>query len=248
MDKKLIQEYGQDILCYRFRTARQKKRMQYKDFHKQLIRLHKEDNALYEQKRNLGWEPLLPPVQKGWKRSFVLRDDVARSKQAEFFEKILAKINTHDWSYRKDFKVKKRRLGRKNYVVKEQKLLTPYDWYFMKLGFSDAEKQFFHEVLYWDNRGRIKAIRYVFNEPWRFVLKVKPNIITKVRIKDAVLESKIARLRNYVKRNDLERQQSRVLHGNYKWPYWMRNQKRKEVNPLLNKPIYKIVDELKEQF
>ncbi len=248
MDKKLIKQYGEDILCYRLRTSRQKKRMQYEDFHKQLIRLRKEENALYEQKENLGWQPLLPPVQKGWKRSFVLRDDVARSRQAEFFEKILTKINTHDWSYRKDFKVKKRRLGRKNYVVKEQKLLAPYDWYFMKLRFSDAEKQFFHEVLYWDNHGHITAIRYVFNEPWRFVLKVKPNIITKVRIKDAVLESKIARLKNYLQRNDLEKKQSKILNGDYRRTHWMRNQKRGETNPLLNKPTLKIIDEMKDHF
>ena len=37
MDTKFIQQYGEDILCYRLRTARQKKRMQYEDFDKQLI-------------------------------------------------------------------------------------------------------------------------------------------------------------------------------------------------------------------
>lgn len=91
MDTKLIKQYGEDIFCYRLRTARHKKRMQYEDFDKQLIQLHQEENGLYEQRRNLGWEPLLPAVQKGWKRFFVLRDDVARSKQAEFFENILKK-------------------------------------------------------------------------------------------------------------------------------------------------------------
>ena len=246
MDKKLIQEYGQDILCYRIRTARQKTRMQYKDFHRQLRRLHKEERALYEQKKNLGWQPLLPPVQKGWKRSFVLRDDVARCKQAEFFEKILAKINTYDWSYRKDFKVKKRRLGRKNYVVKEQKLLAPYDWYFMKLRFNDAEKQFFHEVLYWDNRGRIKAIRYVFNEPWRFVLRVKPNIVTRIRIKDGELESNIKRLDNYLERNDLKKPQAKALGKRFRYVWWDRKDI-KGKNPLLHQPIPKILDSLKGQ-
>ena len=78
MDKKLIEQYGTEILSYRLRTARQKKRMQYEDFDKQLIQLHEEESALRSQKRNLGWEPLIPPVQKGWKRFFVLRDDVAR--------------------------------------------------------------------------------------------------------------------------------------------------------------------------
>lgn len=75
--------------------CRQKKRMQYEDFDKQLISLDKKRDDLQELKRNLGWEPLIPPVQKGWKRFFVLRDDVERSKHAEFFQNILKKINTY---------------------------------------------------------------------------------------------------------------------------------------------------------
>src|SRR5258705_13148999 len=121
MDTQLIQQYGEDILCYRLRTTRQKKRMQYKDFDKQLIQLHKEERALYELKRNLGWELLIPSVQKGWKRFFVLRDDVQSSKQAEFFQGILKKINTYEWSHRKDFVARRRKKekGRKVYVVKD---------------------------------------------------------------------------------------------------------------------------------
>jgi hypothetical protein len=248
MDNKLIQQYGQSILCYRIRIARQKKRMQYEDFHKQLIGLDKEEDALREQKRNLGWEPLVPHVQKGWKRCFVLREDVARSKQAEFFENLLAKINTCDLSHRRDFKLKKRRKGRKWYVVKEQKLLTPCNWYFARLKFSEAEKQMFHEVLHWDSKRRTFTKSYVFNEPWRFVLKAKPNMITKVRIRDAVLESRIRSLENYMIRNDLRKQQSKALSESYKYVYWKREGKCKEKNPLLNKPLVRIVDEAKEYF
>jgi hypothetical protein len=47
MDTKLIKQFGTDILCYRIRTARQKKRMQYEDFDKQLIALNKEQEPLY---------------------------------------------------------------------------------------------------------------------------------------------------------------------------------------------------------
>src|SRR5688572_12105392 len=133
MDTKFIRVYGEDILCYRMRTARQKIRMQYADFDKFLIQLHREERDLYEKKRNLGWEALSPPVQKGWKRFFVLRDDVERSKQADFFKGILVKINTYDWSSRKDFKIKKRKRGRKTHVIKSQKLLEPGEFHFQKL-------------------------------------------------------------------------------------------------------------------
>jgi len=70
MDTKLIKQWGSEILSYRLRSARNKKRAQYEDFHKQLVQLGKERRALWVQKQNLGWEPLVPPVQKGWKRVF----------------------------------------------------------------------------------------------------------------------------------------------------------------------------------
>jgi hypothetical protein len=247
MDTKLIKQYGEDILCYRLRTARQKKRMVYEDFDKYLIQLDKEEYALNEQKRNLGWEPLIPPVQKGWKRFFVLRDDVAVSKNAEFFQAILNKINTYQWSYRKDFKVKKRRYGKKKYVVKNQKLLQPCQWYFAKLDFTDNEKALFHEIFEIEKRGKTPIKRYVFKEPWRFRLKVSPNIITKVRIKDGELESKIDRIENYIKRNDFRKRQEKITRGYFKYKYWDNLEKYNEINPFVNKPLIRIMDELKAE-
>jgi hypothetical protein len=248
MDTKLIKQYGEDILCYRLRTARHKKRMQYEDFDKQLMQLHKEENGLYEQRRNLGWEPLVPPVQKGWKRFFVLRDDVARSKQSEFFENILKKINTYDWSYRKDFIVKKRRFGRKKYVVKEQKLLAPWEWDFAKLDFSDSEKQMFHEELHYEkwNRGLVK--RYVFNEPWRFILRIRPNMVTKVRKRDATIEARIEEIDSYLERNDYRNKQTKLLYGDSRKVYWKSEEVAKRKNLLKNKTVQQIIDELESEF
>ena len=152
MDTKLIQQYGEDILCYRLRTARQRKRMQYEDFDKQLIQLHKKENALYLQHRNLRWEPLHPPVQKGWSRHFVVREDVVKSKYGEFFEAILKKKNTYEYYWKKDFKKRKRKRGKKIYVVKPQYLLRPYEYQFHKMQFAAIEKQFFREV--WEMDGK----------------------------------------------------------------------------------------------
>jgi len=244
MDKKLVKQYGTEILSYRLRTARQKKRMQYEDFDKALLQLSKERRRLYKQKWNLGWEPLVPPVQKGWKRFFVLRDDVARSKHALFFENILNKINTYDWSYRKDFKIKKRRFGRKQYVVKRQSLLRPYEWQFIQMQFTDAEKQFFHEV--WETDLRRQPVkRYEFNEPWRFVLRIRPNIIDKVKKRDAQLEKRIQEIDNYIEGNAYNGRIDKLLRGNtYKW--WDREDVR-EKSVFKNKSLQQILDKVKEE-
>jgi len=247
MDTKLIKQYGEDILCYRLRSARQKKRMQYEDFHKQLMRLHKEEDALHEQKRNLGWEPLVPPVQKGWKRCFVLRDDVARSKQADFFQGILNKINTTDWSYKKDFLVKRRKYGRKIYVVKTQNLLKPHEAHFSKLGFNEKEQQLFYTEFKLEKGRKEPVKRYVFIEPWRFVLRVKPNIIDKVRVRDEVIEARIKAIDNYLERNCLQWTQLRLLRGNCKWRHWYAGEKPGEADLFKNWPLERIIDSLEDQ-
>jgi hypothetical protein len=242
MDNKLIQQHGEDILCYRIRTARHKKRMQYKSFEKQMLQLYREEKTLSWQKWKLGWEPLIPPVQKGWKRFFVLRDDVAASRDAAFFEGILAKINTFDWSYRKNFLVKKKRMGRNTYRVKGQQLLRPYERDFHKFEFTEKEKLFFDEV--WDTtRSKQPVKRFVFNQPWRFVLKVRPNMIGKIRIIDSALEARLEEIDNYLGRNNMRGKQARLVRGRYQ-DNWCNTEREKERNPLKNKPVNKILDEM----
>jgi hypothetical protein len=243
MDKKLIQQYGTEILSYRLRTVRQKKRMQYEDFDKQLIQLHKEERALIRQQRNLGWEPLIPPVQKGWKRFFVLREDVARSKHSEFFENILSKINTYDWSYRKDFRVRKRRYGRHKYGIKQQSLLRPYAFEFNRMGFTEDEKQFFHE--HWEyNCKRDLIKRYVFKEPWRFVLRVRPNMVDKVRRRDEALEKRIDEIDDYLEWNYHRSRLEKLVYGYCSYGKWRDDLRFPLKNPLKNRPIHHILNDI----
>lgn len=243
MSNKLIQQYGEDIRCYRIRTARHKKRMQYEDFDKHLIQINKEEKKLYQQRRNLGWEPITPPVQKGWVKTFVLREDVARSKQADFFNNILNKINTKVWSHRKDFLVRKRKMGRKVYVVKEQQLLKPEQYQFSKLKFTDAEKQLFYEELHWERWRKEPVVKYVFNEPWRFVLKVKPNIIDRRRKTDATIVARLKQIDNYLTKNNYHARLMKIVHGGTNSCRWC---KKTEHNILKNKSLTQVLDGITE--
>lgn len=247
MDATLIQQYGPDILCYRLRTKRNKRRAQHSDFQKQLLALSKEKRALRKQKRNLGWEPLVPPVQKGWKRFFVLRDDVARSKAATFYEGILVKINTVDYSHRKDFKQKKRAFGKKKYVVSEQHLRKPCAHDFEKLAFTEAEKAQFHPE--WScEKGSGKFIkRYVFNEPWRFVLRIRPNVIDKVRRQDPELDRRLHEIDAYLERNGYDKVQDRLLDISFRWWKYENLPRYNEVDYRRGKPLTEIVNESKEE-
>ncbi|CAN5485673.1 hypothetical protein BH11BAC3_BH11BAC3_45350 [soil metagenome] len=245
MDKTLINKYGEEILCCRLRTARQKQRMQYEDFDKQLRKLYKEERALCWEIKNLGWEPLVPAVQKGWVRLFVLREDVARTKHAEFFEGILKKINTFQYDWKKDFKKKKRKWGRKIYVARDQYLLMPGEYCFKQLNFSEEESQFFYEQWNVDRYGKWTK-QYVFTEPWRFVLRIKPNMIDKVKKIDGELERKLQEIKNYIWSNGLRWRQGRQVHGHYQWTGRDRTEKEKEVSLYKGKSLVQMLDLVRE--
>jgi len=244
MDNKIIQEFGTDILCYRLRTARQKTRLQYKDFDKRLIQIAKEQSELWQIRYNLGWEPLVPPIQKGWKRSFILREDVAATTDAEFFKRILEKINTYHWSPQKNFRVKKRRFGRKYYVVKPQQLKEFYEGDFERQKFGDRERQCFDKVYIYHKKHLPPMIKYVFRESWRFVLQVRPNIIDKVRIRDHELESRIRRIRDYIERNGYNGRLDKIVYGRSLSRCDRGGIMFDEQDPLKNKPLTRILDEL----
>lgn len=95
----------EDGYC-KLKTARQKKRLRIKDLHKYLRWLHRERSRLWKLQRELPLLPLELPYQKGWKRTFVLRHDVAASEKAPFYQALLNKINTVRYSHDKRFRMK----------------------------------------------------------------------------------------------------------------------------------------------
>ena len=239
---KIMNRELEHYMGFRLQTVRRKKRMQHEDFEKKLFGLHKERNELYKQQRALGWIELHPPVMRGWKRFFVLREDVAKSKHGSFFEGILQKINKVEYSSRKDFKIKKRKAGRKIYVAKKQELFLPDDFWFKKLNFNEKEAPFF-EVRYVKEKWRKDLVkRYVFTEPWRFVIRIRPNIITKVRVKDVEIERRISEINDFIDRGGFSGKLNRLLTGSFKWR-WDEKEKIQERNSLKNKPLQQILEE-----
>lgn len=232
-------EYDYWVQRSRLRSKRHKKRMQYEDENKALINKHKEEKTLWLEMRNLGWTELKPPVQRGFVRFFVLRSDIARTKEAPFFLKILEKLNTRQWSSRKDFKKKRRRFGKKVYVVREQQLQDVSEADYTKK-FSEKEKLCFYET--WVHNGKCKAPHrvYRFTETWRFVLRVQPNMITKVRVKDLDLEKKKAEIDKFFNHERRLRLWKLLTGNTYKWEH-MSNEKYK--SPFYNKSFESVISE-----
>ena len=238
-----------DTRSYRLRSARQKKRLVKRAFEKKLVQLDEQRDALRDKEKALPWIPLEEPYQKGWKRSFVLRDDVKRCNNAAFYETLLEKINTVQYSKDKAFKIKKRRRRKRVYETSKQLLRTfdTWDWNSRWCKLTEEERLLFYREETWLPQHRITVVKYVYAEPWRFVLQVRPHMITKVKMVDCDLEGQIERLKNYIEKNHLWHKIYKMTTGRNQskqrsWgnPLWHRC-------PLKNKPLHTILDEAKEE-
>lgn len=159
---------------------------------------------------------------RGWKRSFVLREDVARHRDVSMYERILDCINTIQYSHRRDFKKKKRSKGRKIHVMRDQYLQRLDLWHWNKCAFTPKEAAHFELIEEPPSRPKdAVTYRYAFREPWRYVLRVQPNIITRVRQHDEELEANIKTIENYLDRNHLRGRLATLLNGGgYRWWRW----------------------------
>jgi hypothetical protein len=228
MDSPIQTEIEEYIAASRIRTARRRKRDACTQFEKQLIALHSKREVLNLAWYKRGYVPLEPPVMKGYKRFFVVRDDVARGKHADFYEQLLKKINTYDYSHRKDFKVKKRSHGRKKMVWREQHLLQPDESHFKRLAFTDREASCFEERFFFYKNSLEPVKRMVIKEPWRFVLRVRPNLITTTRAVASELRSEIHQLDNYIERHYLHHQIVKLTCSRHSgWRRWLPGDKKK---------------------
>jgi hypothetical protein len=194
-----------NLLLFRLRNLRSRKRIIKKDVEKQIRKKHKCSKELCEIRRNIPLVPLETPYQKGFIRFFVVRDDMKRSKDGVFFEGILNKINTKMYSETRKFLKKKRKFGRRIYVEREQKLvqLSTYQWNNPKLGLTIREKQYFLKKEEYNPFRKRYNVYYEFIEPWRFVLRVKPNMITHYKPLHSDLEKEIDQLDSYLNQHKI---------------------------------------------
>jgi hypothetical protein len=224
----------------RIKSARRKRRLVKTDRDKQLIQLDKRQTELLQQKRLLPPVPLELPYQRGWKRFFVLRDDIKHSPRSEFYEALLAKINTVEYHYDKSFKRKKRRKKRYGYEVMQQLLgeFYPYSWQVNRMNLTEQEKTCFTQVETFDVKTRRTEVKYVFTEPWRCVLKVMPHMITHTKLMDADIERELSYIKGHIDNHDLAPRIDLLTRGRgYRWNGWY-CERAKYFNKFKNIPRY----------
>ena len=186
--------------------------------------------------KGVGWEEYPTPIHHGYTRTYVLRDDVAKRKDASYFQRILDACNVVQFSHDKSFRYNIKHVSSdsrfygkylNSQIELRQLNKSQYDQLFS--GDNAIPQRFQSDFLVLTNTSRwggqiIKSYEYA--KDWQFVIKVDKNMVTRVKLYDAELESQIKEIENYITTNDL-------WHKIYDWGgsnYYKRDDDERRVN------------------
>ncbi len=232
------------IDLYGLRTARQRRRALMQDREQELIALHNERRSIWAAKGALPMIPLEEPYQRGWIRTFEVKDEVQRSEQHEFYARLLEKINTvmydRDGRFIKKVKYRHNRKWVAEPVPQYLKTFRHWEWVHRSCPLTEKERELFTTVLHYELCGRkyVPSILYEFAEPWRYVLRIRPHMITEVQMLDADLESREQKLEQHLTQNKLEPVMQRLTEGYGKWKFRIRQP---EYDPTKNVPLHALI-------
>ena len=217
----------------RLRNLRSRKRIVREDYEKFLRECCDRHAELEKQRRTLPLVPLEKPYQKGYVRFFVLREDVRQGKQADFFATLLEKINTYQYADNRKFQKKKKRRRKPVYVARKQELRSFSQRELERAldsgEFSVKEYLYFAKVECFNRPKDRFETYYEFTEPWRFELRVKPNMITHYRPVDIAIERELAELDKII--SDYKNWgiiHSKIYGGSYSWNQFQKRYEPKE--------------------
>ncbi|NDV95530.1 hypothetical protein D0T84_11500 [Dysgonomonas sp. 521] len=236
-----------DNYINKIRPSHWKKSRKKKAFDKYLLALDAERKKLREIMRNMEYEELEEPIQRGYKRLFELDESIKFTEKAEFFRQILEKINVIQYSPYKSFKkIRRRKRGKWKYKkMYEQKLRDLSESEFQN-NLNPDEQIYFHPVAHYDGNRRIWETLYRFIEPGIFVLRIRPNMLTKVQKRNWEAESRYKEIDDLINKNRYYNRLDKLHWGTlYEW----RKDWFKEINddPFHNKPIHEIIEEYTDE-
>lgn len=178
---------------------------------KHLIRLDEELNELYQAKRKLPLIKLDKPMHVGWKKYFVLREDVKKGHPHRYkVDKILSKIQHEIHSRRKDFLVEDWKTKKLKPREHSLNLIPENKW---PEEFPESYKSFFELKTY--ERKTYYAFNtqiyrmWKFKPMWMLETRIKPRYATHIQEVDSTVCSRIKEIENFF---DVRNARTRLDH------------------------------------
>ncbi len=200
--------------------------MRYLDKHtaldKALLRLEREHDQLWRALRDAPVIPLAEPYQRGWFKTFVLREDIRRRPDVAVFRTVLATVNRGLWSRDSSFLHPDG-----NPMGLRPRIIPPLEW--NRLGWPASHRQFFAYGHWQDEtypctwfkrrlRSRRLYIGFSVRNPWWLEEDVRPWMITHQRVELPAVRRRLAEIDNHMK-TILGRERLGCLHGRKNWWY-----------------------------
>ena len=223
---------------------RRQVRMDKKDNEKDLISLWKKKIKLMQGKHALNKVELPKPERWGYKRFFVLREDVANSKEAEFYKGILKLVQNTVLSRDKEFLYKDYKTKKKLPIEQHIGNISHKDWNKMIAENKLTAKQqaCFELRWYFNKNGKSGFYVYELIKDYMFVYKVQPHYITHRFIINPQLESELKELSNRIEKQNLWPKIGKVFGWSNGWKDYA-DAKAKLINRAMDKLMIDGIDE-----
>lgn len=202
-------------------TDRRTKRTSYEDFDKLLIQKQRRLNEIHKAERELPLVPLPVPIQRGWRKGFVIRDDVLRRSDAHELRRILPQVQCFIYSNRADFKAKKYHSKQEENIPHEIAMVPEKSWdklqwpeYFKTKWFS------FRTVIKAGAFGTTYLVKgWHFRYPWMFVPEVQAHYATHSKNVDPNLAREKAEIYNFFEKHNGWCRLDKIRYGRHRSNY-----------------------------
>lgn len=162
--------------------------------YKKYLEVQRRKHEILTAQRNLGYEKLDKPYQKGWDGYWGLRDDVTRSEEGKRLQVLLDNFGKTISSNNKEFRIWSRDDRKYHYHKPSFRLVPEDEWVNFH---SWAKKWFEHDPSEdkdsWYYSGVRRFYKCIIPE-WMLVMKKEKHWVTHYKVHDEVLEQEYAEL------------------------------------------------------
>ncbi|MCX6951740.1 MAG: hypothetical protein NTV51_06190 [Verrucomicrobia bacterium] len=183
---------------------------------KQLRRLEREAQRLWQAQGAAPIIPLERPYQRGWVKTYVLEDRIERRPDAELFRALLREVNKRVYSRERSF------VNRGGHpIVLRPQVIHVREW--QKLAWPASHQRFFafgtwrvEDVKFWLPPHRAWTCGYKLISMWWLREDIQPHLITHQRVDLPDVKSRLAEIEQHMRLTQGWRRLDR-LHGRRQW-------------------------------
>jgi hypothetical protein len=197
-------------------------------FDKHLLRLARELDELW--RRRWIRVTLDEPIQRGWRRFFVLTAKAERRPDKDVLLALLKHIGTERIRNSPDFRKKRGRGRRRRYVEIDQPLrdLTVGEWNARRI--PEEWKRYFHQVRRCHYRVWHDVL--IFASPHVFELRIEPHWVTELTVSDPAVDQRIDEINAWLWHRNAKFRLDRLGNDSNRWRSSSHNR-----NAVLNKIV-----------